>query len=150
MIRRAKVKDAEAVHAVLRTARGEIPLSRDFAGDAYKKWVRNECRYRRVWIFERDGEIAGFVVMSACEIFYLVTCPGQRKRGVAQALVEDAKARVWKKYRATALGRVGLENVPVVRLLEKLDFVVDHDMVTSPGWVVYRAKPPTQRRRPSE
>ena len=146
VIRRAKVKDAKAVHAVLWAAHEEIPLSPDFVDDAYKKWVRDECRDRRIWIFECDGETAGVTVMSVCEIFYLVTSPGHRKRGIARALVEDAKARVWKKYRATALGRVRLENLPVVRLLEKLDFVVDHDMITRPGWVVYRARPPVQWR----
>jgi GNAT superfamily N-acetyltransferase len=144
MIRRAKVKDAEAVHAVLLAAREEIPLTRNFADDAYKKWVRDKCRDRRVWIFERDGEAAGVVVMSVREIFYLTTFPAHRNCGVAQALVEDAKARVWKRYRTTARGRP--ENLPVVRLLEKLDFVVDRNMVASPGWVFYTAKPPARRR----
>ena len=147
MIRRARVRDAEIVHAVLLAAREEIPLAPNFADDAHKNWVRDECRYRRVWIFQRNEQAAGVMVMSVLEIFYLVTSPVHRKCGVAQALVEDAKARVWKRYRATAQGRVRLENLPVVRLLEKLDFVVDHDMVTSPGWVFYRAKPPAQRRR---
>ncbi|MGO9419377.1 GNAT family N-acetyltransferase [Roseiarcus sp.] len=147
MIRRAKVKDAETVHAVLLAAREEIPLTRNFADDAYKNWVRDKCRDRRVWIFESDGEAAGVMVMSGSEIFYLVTSPTHRKCGVAQALVEDAQARVWKRNRTTARGRVRPENLSVVRLLEKLDFAVDHDMVTPPGWVWYTAKPPPLRRR---
>jgi ribosomal protein S18 acetylase RimI-like enzyme len=144
VIRRAKVGDAETVHAVLLAAREEIPLARNFADDAYKKWVRDKCRDRRVWVFERNGEAAGVMVMSVREIFYLTTSPGHRKCGVAQALVEDAKARVWKRYQTTARGRVRPENLPVVRLLEKLDFLVDHDMVTSPGWVWYSAKRPAR------
>lgn len=139
MIRRAKVQDAEAVHAVLLTARDDIPLSPNFADDKYKKWVRDECRRRSAWILERDGTVAGVMVMAVDEIFYLVTLPAHRKTGVAQALVEDAKARVSKRYRVPARARVRLGNLPVVRLLEKLDFVVDYDMVTRPGWVCYRA-----------
>jgi GNAT superfamily N-acetyltransferase len=143
MIRRAMVKDAAAVHAVLLTARDDIPLASNFADDAHKTWVRHECRHRRVWIFERDADVAGVMVMAVDEIFYLATAPVHRKAGVAQALVKDAKARVWKKYREPAQGRVRLENLPVVRLLEKLGFVVDHDMLTQAGWVCYRAKPPS-------
>ena len=97
MIRRAKVSDAAAVHAVLLAARDEIPLTPNFADDVYKKWVRDECRRRNGWVFELDGVIAGVTIMAVDEIFYLVTVPGYRKRGVAQALVEDAKVRVWKK-----------------------------------------------------
>lgn len=143
MIRRAKVGDAEAVHAVLLTARNDIPLASNFADERHKKWVRDECRHRRVWMLERDGVLAGVMVMSVDEIFYLVTVAAHRKTGVAQALGEDAKSRVWKKYREPARGRARLENLPVVRLLEKLDFFADHNSVTQPGWICYRAKPPT-------
>ena len=55
--------------------------------------------------------------MAVDEIFYLVTTPTHRRAGVAQALIEDAKARVWKKYREPAYGQVRLENLPIVRLL---------------------------------
>jgi GNAT superfamily N-acetyltransferase len=115
MIRRAKVEDAKAVHAVLLTARDDIPLN--FADDKHKRWVRDECRQRRVWILECEGAPAGVMVMAVDEIFYLVTTPTHRRAGVAQALIEDAKARVWKKYREPAYGRVRLENLPIVRLL---------------------------------
>ena len=140
MIRRAKVSDAAAVHAVLLAARDEIPLTPNFADDAYKKWVRDECRRRNGWVFELDGVIAGVTIMDVDEIFYLVTAPGYRKRGVAQALVEDAKVRVWKKYRVPTRGRARQANRPVVQLLEKLGFVEDHDrVVVKPGWMHYRA-----------
>lgn len=119
MIRRAVVKDANAVHAVLLTACDDIPLASNFADDAHK-----------TWIFERDADVAGVMVMAVDEIFYLATAPAHRKEGVAEAFVKDAKARVWKKHREPARGRVRPENLPVVRLLEKLGFVADHDMLT--------------------
>jgi ribosomal protein S18 acetylase RimI-like enzyme len=143
VIRRAKLKDADAVHAVLLTARDEIPLAPNFADDAHKTWVRNECRERRVWVFERDMQLAAVMVMAIMpleEIFYLATVPTYRKQGVAEALVRDALARLWKKYRVTARARTRSANVRVVHLLEKLGFVIDDDMHTQPGWVGYRAQ----------
>ncbi len=96
MIRRPKVKDAETVLAVLLAAREEIPLTRNFADDAYKKWVRVKCRDRRVWIFEREAEAAGVVVMSVREIFYLTTSPRIESAG---------SRRPWSKTRRHACGR---------------------------------------------
>ena len=147
MIRQAKVKDADIVHAVLLSARDDIPLAANFADDAHKKWVRDECRRRNGWVFELDGAVAGVTIMAVDEIFYLVTAPGYRKRGIARALVEDAKARVWKKYRVPARGRARQANRPVVQLLEKLGFIEDHDRVIATlGWMHYRATVQTSCR----
>jgi GNAT superfamily N-acetyltransferase len=146
IIRRATVEDAPAAHAVLLTGRDDIPLAANFADDAHRKWVRDQCRQRNVWLCECAGELAGVMVMAVEEIFYLVTAPAHRKSGVAEALVEDAKARVWKKYREPARGRAREANRPVVQLLEKLGFKADYDRVTQPGWVVYAATRPLAGR----
>ena len=145
IIRRAMVNDAPAVHAVLLTGQDDIPLAANFVDDAHKKWVRDQCRQRNVWLCECAGEPAGVMVMAVNEIFYLVTAPAHRKSGIARALVEDAKTRLWKKYHEPARGLAREANRPVVQLLEKLGFKADYDRVTQPGWVVYTAMPP---RRP--
>jgi GNAT superfamily N-acetyltransferase len=149
-IRRATIKDASAVHAVLLSGRDDIPLAANFADDAHKQWVRDQCRQHNVWLCEYADALAGVMVMAVDEIFYLVTAPAYRKRGVAQALVEDATARVWKRYREPARGRAREANRPVVQLLEKLGFKADYDRVTQPGWVVYAAMAPrlAERGRP--
>jgi hypothetical protein len=54
-IRRAKVEDADTAHAVLLTGRDDIPLATNFADDVHKKWVRDQCRQRNVWLMELDG-----------------------------------------------------------------------------------------------
>lgn len=140
-IRRAKVEDAKIAHKLLLLGRDDIPLTANFEREAYVGWVRDQCRKRNVWMLEHTGVPAGIMVMHLDEIFYLVTAPSHRKAGVAQSLVEDAKVRVWKKFRSPVCARVKIENTPVVRLLEKLGFVEDHIRDTQPGWTLYSAKP---------
>jgi hypothetical protein len=57
------VKDTDAVRALLWTAKDEIPLSPNFIDDSYRAWVREECRRRNVWIVEREGTLAGTMIM---------------------------------------------------------------------------------------
>jgi hypothetical protein len=56
-------------------------LAANFADDAHKKWVRDQCRQRNVWLCECAGELAGVMVMAVDEIFYLITAPAHRKSG---------------------------------------------------------------------
>ncbi|HXL70005.1 MAG TPA: GNAT family N-acetyltransferase [Rhizomicrobium sp.] len=64
-----------------------------------EKWVRDECRKKAVWLAEIKGQLAGVMVMDVAEIFYLVTTPGYRRRGVARALIRHAIAMIFKRYR---------------------------------------------------
>jgi ribosomal protein S18 acetylase RimI-like enzyme len=139
MIRRAKVADAAAVHALLLSAKDEIPLPDSFDDDAHKAWVRDRCRDNRVRMLEHEGQIAGAAVLEGDEIAFLVTAPEHRHKGFAEALVEDATARVRRRHRKAVHLRVRLDNAPMIGLLEKLRFVPDEDQPLRPGWTSYRA-----------
>lgn len=105
------MNDSAAVHLVLLGARDAIPLAANFADDAHKAWVRAECRKQRVWIDEREVLIAGVLVMRAAEIFYLVTAPEFRGRGVGTGLVEHAVAYIGRRYSCGVTARVREANV---------------------------------------
>ena len=115
MIRRGLVKDAPVVHSVLLAARDDIPLTAKFADQAYQDWVRRECRRQRVWLDERDGNVAGVMVLHVREIFYLVTASEFRSRGVASGLVDHAISYVQRRHRDGVTARAREENIPIVR-----------------------------------
>jgi ribosomal protein S18 acetylase RimI-like enzyme len=146
MIRRAKVADANAVHTVMLTGQDAIPLAKNFADAEHQDWVREQCRDRRVWVFQRDTVVIGVSVIGCfndpAEISYIVTLPKFQRIGVASALLDDAKDRIWRRWKKTAIGKVKEGNVAIIQLLEKHGFVVDHDLYVRPGWIMYRAQPP--------
>jgi ribosomal protein S18 acetylase RimI-like enzyme len=137
MIRRAIVKDAAAVHALLWSARNEIPLTDQFNNEEYRTWVRDECKRQNVWIMEKSGQVAGVMVMKVDEIFYLVTDPVRRRSRVGECLILHAMACVQRKYGSPVFAKVRPDNFPIVELLTKLQFVLDPDRVTQAGWTCY-------------
>lgn len=137
LIRRATVKDAEAVHALLWAAKDEIPLRDHFNNDNYRAWVRDQCRDRNVWVMEHEGQLAGALIIWVDQIRYLVTDAAHRRARVAHALIEHAKKYARKKYRSGVWAQVRPDNQPVVRLLEKMNFVRDFDRAVQAGWVCY-------------
>lgn len=79
MIRRATVKDAKVIHALLWSAKDAIPLSDHFNNDNYLAWVRDECRRRNTWIVENDGQPVGAMIIWVDEIRYLATDARDRR-----------------------------------------------------------------------
>ena len=139
MIRRAKVADAPRVHAILLAARDDISLDANFADDAHKEWVRARCRDGDVWVRIEEGRIAGAMVMSVCEIFYLVVAPDFRRSGIGEELVRHAVANVWKRYKTATIAKTKASNAPAHALIERLGFVRDYDAAVQPGWDLYRS-----------
>lgn len=137
-IRLARVADAPAIHAVLLSARKDIPLADDFEDEVHLQWVRTQCRRRRALLAERDGVPAGVLVMRANEIFYLAVAPGFKRQGVGRALLGQALAYVKRHRWRGATARVRLDNVPIIRLLTTFGFV-PHNVLAAlrPGWAVY-------------
>jgi ribosomal protein S18 acetylase RimI-like enzyme len=140
MIRRAHVKDAPAVHALLLAARDDIPFSSNVADQAYQDWVRQQCRKQWVWLDERESNVAGIMVMDFAfgrrEILYLVTESEFRCRGVASGLVDHAISYVQRHHREGVTARAREQNISIVRLLLKKGFY-RHPVLESPGWTVF-------------
>jgi ribosomal protein S18 acetylase RimI-like enzyme len=134
MIKRARVKDAPAVHALLLAARDDIPLASNFADQAHQDWVRQQCRAQYVWL----DEWRGVMVMRVTEIFYLVTASEFRGRGVASNLIDHAIADVRRRYRVGVTARAREQNIPMVRLLLKKGFYRHPVLVAAnPDWTVF-------------
>ena len=138
LIRRALVGDAAAVHAALLSGKDEIPLAENFIDAAHQDWVRNECRHQRVWLDERRGEVAGVMVMSVNEIFYLVVPPKWRRQGIASQLTRHAIAWARKRRWGGVTAKVREANAPIIAILTKEGFS-RHPILEAakPGWVVY-------------
>ena len=151
MIRQATAADAATILAMLWEARDQIGLSQylNFDSDGYRKWMRGLCAEKQVRVFDRDGAITGAVVIGAIprdtvieretEIAYVVTAPAHRRSGVAAALVEDAKARLWNRY-GVARACTDPDNASAIRLLEKHGFVFDR--TDDVGWRWFTATRP--------
>jgi ribosomal protein S18 acetylase RimI-like enzyme len=138
MIRLARVKDAPAVHALLWAARADIPLAPTFTFDLSMKWVRDECRGRRVWIDERDNQLAGFMALHVTEIFYLVTAEGYRRQGVAEGFIDHAIAIVHRSCGCGVEARAHNDNKRSPALLRKKGFRVHPTRASDkPDWTVY-------------
>jgi GNAT superfamily N-acetyltransferase len=128
ILRFARVCEAAAIHALLWTARNDIPLRDTFILADRIEWVRNECRRKRFWVIEIDGEIAGAMRLDANEIFYLVTADAYRRRGVAAMLIAYAK----KRYRSlTAKTQAANERTQTLLRREGFRFSSEDHM----GWL---------------
>jgi GNAT superfamily N-acetyltransferase len=110
--------EAPAIHALLWTAREDIPLRDTFNSRDNAEWVRSECRYKRFWVIEIDGEIAGVMRLAGNEFFYLVTADAYRRQGVATALIAYAK----KRYPALT-AKTQATNQRTLALLEREGFL---------------------------
>lgn len=124
----ARVREAAAIHALLWTAREDIPLRDTFILPDRIEWVRNECRRRQFWVIEIDGEIAGLMRLDANGVFYLVTAEAYRRRGVATMLIAYAK----KRYRSLT-AKTQAANRRTIALLEREGFSYVWEDHT--GWV---------------
>jgi len=125
LLRQARKSDATAVHALLWACRADIPLTDKFIDDWYREWVEQHCKRRAVWVVEREGEIAGAMVMQAHEIFYLVVSLAHRRLGIAQTLIDQAKRYAVNKRWNTLKAKANPGNNPVQCLLRKEGFHQD-------------------------
>lgn len=90
-LRIARKADGAAVHALLWGCRDDIPLHESFQERDSVDWVGRECSARRVWLIEAKGAVVAAMVMRGAEIFYLAVSESHRRRGLAAALVAQAK-----------------------------------------------------------
>ena len=91
MIRRATPADADAVGRVFVAARDEMPyLPR--LDDDIRSWLGSLFVERhQLWVWDEDGEIAGFVGVDDGEVSHLYVAPPAQRRGIGTALLDHAK-----------------------------------------------------------
>ena len=140
MLRRAREVEAGVVHALLWSAKDDIPLVEAFQTDPYyREWVADRCKQKVVWVVTEKRKIIGTMVMRGTEIFYLAVSAEHRRKGVARMLVRKAKA-LCRERGVTAKAVPG--NIPVARLLVAEGFRCDGVMPGLPGsitqsWIGY-------------
>jgi GNAT superfamily N-acetyltransferase len=137
MLRRAREVEATVIHALLWSAKDDIPLVEAFQTDPYRKWVSDHCKRKAVWVVAEKTTIFGTMVMQGNEIFYLVVASEHRRKGAARMLVRKAKA-LCKEHGVRA--KVAPGNIPIATLLTAEGFRYDGMMPGVPGSVGYRRR----------
>lgn len=129
----ARVRDAEAIHALLWSVREDIPLGGAFNSPDRVDWVRDRCRERSVSIVMVGGRVAGAMVMMADEVFYLAVATDFRRRGIARELLSYAKRRM-----PMLIAKTKAQNERTQALLVSEAFVRDLDLHAQAGWFAYK------------
>ena len=92
MIRRATPADADTVGRVFVAARDEMPYLPRIDDDA-RRWLGSLLVERhRLWVWDENGQVAGFVGVDGGELSHLYIAPPAQGRGIGTALVEHAKS----------------------------------------------------------
>lgn len=137
-IRRAFVREADAVYAVFLTAKDTISFFPEIDREKYRQWVRELCRQREVWIAEIAGEAVGIMVIKIAEISFLIILPEYQRRGIGRSLVRHAVRLVWLRFGTGTSMRASVTNGPIVVLLESEGFKRQNDNSgTEPGRSFY-------------
>jgi N-acetylglutamate synthase-like GNAT family acetyltransferase len=131
-LRYARVADVRRVIALLRSVRGDMVIQEHFRSAAYVKRVRDDCRKRRYWIVEVNGDVAGVMMLRAPEIFYIAVGLKYRRLGVARSLVVYSK-----KHRRSLSAMSRADNMAVFKLLGSEGFRRDPFFAGEERWVAY-------------
>ena len=91
MIRHATPADADAVGRVFVAARDEMPYLPRIDDDARSRLGSLFVERHRLWVWDEDGEIAGFVGVDDDEVSQLYVSPPAQGQGIGTALLEHAK-----------------------------------------------------------
>lgn len=135
-IRCALPADAAKVQATLLIAKGEVPLKPVFVSGDHRAWVEEQCRRRQVWLAEFGGHLVGVLVMRVSEVFFLMTLPACRRRGVGRCLIRHAVGMVARQYHCGVTARTK-PNSPMLALLAAEGFAPHPALAAPPGWLVY-------------
>jgi len=122
-IRRALIRDAERALDIWWDAKSEIGLNPSKPQQEYIEVWRGYCRSGDVWAAEVDGEIAAFIYLLAMEIFYIVTARDHRQKGLARALIAQAKKLAHRRGYAALTARTRDINTATQTLLENQGFI---------------------------
>jgi GNAT superfamily N-acetyltransferase len=88
MIRQARLEDVEAIVRIFRESRAEampwLPVVHSAEEDTAH--FRGRLETDQVYVFEREGEVAGFSVMNGDELDGFYVAPEAQRKGVGAAL----------------------------------------------------------------
>ena len=129
MIRQARPEDTDAILDVWLLASLQ---AHDFVPAAYWWQQQEQMRARylplaEVWVYEREGNIQGFVALADNYLAALFVRPDCQQRGIGRALMATAKRR-----RRQLLLKVYCENDIAVNFYRQHGFAVT-DESTDPG-----------------
>ena len=91
MIRRATPADAGAVGRVFVAARDEMPYLPRIPDEDRRRLGALFVERHRLWVWEDDGEVIGFVGVDDGEVSHLYVAPSAQSGGIGTALLEHAK-----------------------------------------------------------
>jgi putative acetyltransferase len=93
MIRRARTEDIDSIVRVFRESRAEampwLPVLHTVEEDL--EHFRGRLDMDDVYVFEREGNVAGFALLHADELDGFYVAPEQQRRGVGAALFEHVQ-----------------------------------------------------------
>jgi ribosomal protein S18 acetylase RimI-like enzyme len=94
MIRRAGFLDVDAVAELYERSFATLTfLPRLHSLDELRSWFDRVVAEQEVWVYERDGAIAGFAALDEEMLNYLYVEPAVLGHGIGTALLDQTKAR---------------------------------------------------------
>jgi ribosomal protein S18 acetylase RimI-like enzyme len=136
-LRPARMKDANAIHALLWAARKDIPLEDNFSDAAHVEWVQARCKQRRGWVVEDGGSVAGAMLLAIGTVSHLVVAQNYRRLGIGSMLIEKAKTHSAGATGDELKAEVNPNNERMIRLLLKEGFTYEPLHAISAKWHAY-------------
>ena len=94
MIRRGTVEDVRAVAELYERSFATLRfLPVLHTVDEHEAWFTGKLEHDELWVYDEDGAVVGFTVLSENELVYLYLDVPAIGRGIGTKLLEHAKAR---------------------------------------------------------
>ena len=100
MIRRAVADDGQPIASLFRRSFGTLTfLPTLHTPDADREFFTRAVEEQGVWVWEEDGRVMGFAALADGMLNHLYVEPGEQRRGIGTALLEQAKGRLPSGFR---------------------------------------------------
>lgn len=142
MLRRGQEADADSIHALLWSAKDDIPLVEKFQTEPYRNWVAIRCKKQEVWVIMKGSVLVATMILQENLLSYLAVSSKYRRKGAARALVRKAKTLCQEVGCLRA--QVAPGNCAVARLMETEDFqCTGEEQGLTQKWIGYLWSNPT-------
>ena len=71
-----------------------LAVAEEWANSRDPEWILEVLRDRRVWVYQADGDVVGWVSVTASKIDGLYTSPPQAGRGIGTRLLRFVEAEL--------------------------------------------------------